>query len=93
MDIKEFAARSAMKSWRAEIERAIDNAKRTEQDKWWRRRFYMETNRLSKVMGRGRKSKGWHLRRYRNRWRRPIPLYIKYKSRGDNAWRNRYAKP
>ena len=91
MDIKEFAAGSAMESCRAEIERAVDNVKRTEQDKWWRRRFYMETGRLSKVMRRGKSNKGWQS--WRRKKRRPFPLHSKYKSRGDGAWRNRYAKP
>ena len=90
MDIKEFAARSAMEGWRVEIEKANENVKRTESDKWWRRRFYMETGRLSKVMRWGKSKKGWQSQ-WRKR-RRPIPLYIKYKSRGDGGWVNRYVK-
>ena len=91
MDIKEFAARSAMESWKAEIERGIDNVKRTESDKWWRRRFYIETNRLRKAMGRGKSNKGWQSWR-RKQKRRLIPHHIENKSGGDGTWRNRYVK-
>jgi hypothetical protein len=36
--------------YRREIERAIDNAKRTEWDKFWRRQFYRETARIAKAL-------------------------------------------
>ena len=42
MDVKDQIFQG-VSAWRAEIEQAIDIAKPTEMDKWWRRQFYRET--------------------------------------------------
>ena len=77
MDVKDQIVRGTMASWSDEIERAIDNAKRTEWDKWWRRQFYMETWRIGKAM----RCKSRKVKRPRRR-RRPgsIPFDI------ENNW-------
>ena len=70
MDVKDRIVRGAMAAWSDEIERAIDNAKRTEMDKWWWRQFYKETGRMAKNKRRERGA-GWPWRGGKaGRWRR-----------------------
>ena len=38
--IKELAARSVMDGWKAEIERAVDGAKWSGSNRWWRKQWY-----------------------------------------------------
>ncbi|MFC1805630.1 hypothetical protein ACFL09_01450 [Planctomycetota bacterium] len=40
MEMKELAAKTRMESWADEIERSIDNVKRTKLDKWMRREWH-----------------------------------------------------
>ena len=45
MDVAYRAARAARAAWAEEIERAIDNLKRTEWDKWMRREWHKAASR------------------------------------------------
>ncbi len=47
--MKGIAASVVREQYLDEIERAIWNAKRTAEDKWWRRQFYRETARIAKA--------------------------------------------
>ena len=40
MELKELAGKAMMAAWQDEIERAVNNVKRTELDKWLRRAWY-----------------------------------------------------
>ena len=56
MNAEELLVEATKQRWKAEIEKAIDKVKlgmipakpRTKLDEWWRRRYYIETNRLGK---------------------------------------------
>ena len=72
MDVEEQIVQSTMAAWKAEIERAIINAKRTEWDKWWRGQFYRETGRMAKQR--------WQKRAWRGRRPRPIRFNIENNS-------------
>ena len=60
MDTEKVLVETAKADWKAEIEKAIDKVKlgmipakpRTKADEWWRRRCYLETNRLGKQRSR-----------------------------------------
>ena len=45
MDVTQQLERAAKAAWAEEIERAIDNVKRTEWDKWMRREWHKEDSR------------------------------------------------
>jgi len=72
MDVEKQIVQGTMAAWKAEIERAIINAKRTEWDKWWRRQFYRETGRMAK--------RRWQRRARRRRRPRAIPFDIENNS-------------
>jgi hypothetical protein len=56
MNTEKLLVEASKERWKAEIEKAVDKVKlgmiprkpRTKMDEWWRRRFYIETNRLGK---------------------------------------------
>jgi hypothetical protein len=48
--IAKYGAGILREHYRRQIERAIDNAKRTAWDKFWRRQFYRETARIAKAL-------------------------------------------
>ena len=45
MDVKELAAKAVTEAWHEEIERAIDNVKRTKWDTWMRKEWHKATAR------------------------------------------------
>ena len=47
--INAYAPSILLGNYRREIERAIDNAKRSKWDQWWRRQFYRETAKFAKA--------------------------------------------
>lgn len=53
------SSRLILESYRQEIEKAIDNAKRTARDKWWRKQWYREAWQLGRQREREyKRSKG-----------------------------------
>ena len=62
MNSIELAAKGLSAVWKAEIERAIDNAKRSSLDKWWRKQFYRETAMIARMQN-GPQTHRWRPRR------------------------------
>lgn len=52
MKVEKLAAQSAQQAWKDEIERAINNVKRSAWDKWFRREWYRATATIARKHGR-----------------------------------------
>lgn len=62
MNSIELAAKGLSAAWEAEIERAIDNVKRSAWDKWFRREWYRATATIGRAR-RGQPRREWQPRR------------------------------
>ena len=62
MDVTHYAEQAARAAWAEEIERAIDNVKRTEWDKWMRREWHKADSRRQWSAGRQARWEEWRER-------------------------------
>ena len=63
IDVVEYLERAARAAWAEEIERAVDNVKRTESDKWMRREWHKADSRRQWSASRTAKWADWKRRR------------------------------
>ena len=59
MDVTHYPEQAARAAWAEEIERAVDNVKRTESDKWMRREWHKAASRRQWTAGRTARWADW----------------------------------